>query len=81
MCKCADTVKPKKSNGVSTQAFAAQSVPDEPMIRVQYQGGGDAKVSVYGTATRQSYGRRKHGETFLVFERDAQAQPGLFKPI
>lgn len=79
MCKCADTIKPKKANGVQT--FAAQSAPDEPMVRVQYQGNGGATVSVYGKATGQGYGRRKSGETFLVYEQDAMAQPGLFKVI
>lgn len=79
MCKCADNVKVKKSNGVQT--FAAQDAPDEPMIRVQYEGGGGAKVSVFGKATGQGYGRRAHGDSFYIFEEDAMAQPGLFKPL
>lgn len=79
MCKCAEQITAK------VQSFdpnmRSQSLPDEPMVRIEYQGGGTARTQVYGAATRQFYGRRTKGEKFLVFEVDVEAQPGLFKAI
>lgn len=79
MCKCTETVQAKRS-GIPG-ALLAQDAPDEPLVRVQYLGGGGAKTSVFGRATRQSYGRRVQGETFFVYETDIAAQPGLFKVL
>lgn len=80
MCKCNETIKPL-AYSVQTFAVGAQTLPDEPLVRIQYQGGGAGKTNVYGSVTRQFYGRRVKGETFMVFEQDARAQPGLFQAV
>lgn len=50
------------------------------MVRVEYQGGG-AKQTVIGPATHQNYGRKAHGDIFMVWERDVLQAPNLFAPI
>lgn len=68
MCACNDFVSPQPAE-FSAQA---ESLPDEPLVRVRYDGLSVpvARHTVIGAATKRQYGRREKGEVFLVYQSD-----------
>ncbi len=69
MCQCAEQIT-AKMNGQTP--FQAESLPDEPLVRVLYDGETVpvARVEVIGSNTHKSYGRRERGEVFYVYKSD-----------
>lgn len=76
VCNCGQSPKPMQAK---IEAAVAQNGVQQ-MVRVEYRGG-EGMAEVIGPTTHQSYGRRKNGDTFLVWIEDQQAAPTRFEPL
>ena len=67
--------------GVSRASIEKQHQSDENFVLCEYTHPNRGNHHVYGTATRERYGYRGGGSTFLVHRSDIDAQPQFFRPV
>jgi hypothetical protein len=66
---------------IQGQGVQSVNMNDSEFVLARYLSGNRGSHSVYGPATKQYYGQRSGGETFLVHNQDIALAPMLFQAV